>query len=256
VELVWARRAVAVLPINVPREQYSDIAGSVREEWTTALVARGVPVVERAQVDKVLAEMGIQQTFLVDPETTSRLGELMGAYAVLTGSVTPAGLRLKVHARLVKVRTGEALLAASGDVDPQLVKESGLLPEKREQPEALPPVVVIVPVEPEAEPAPQQASSPRQALQRRVTLRAPYPESYPGADTQRMAVQYAVMAIARQVGLNYDFDESYKNTNPQCRAWVTPTIVNMPAHEALDSILTPKGLSYRLRGDSIVLVRR
>jgi TolB-like protein len=127
VDLEWSRRAVAVLPISAPREEYNDLARSVREEWTTALVARGVPVVERAQVDKVLAELGVQQSVLVDAQTTSRLGEMAGAYAVLVGSITPAGYRVEVHARLVKVRTGKALLAASSDVDQSSLHPAELL---------------------------------------------------------------------------------------------------------------------------------
>lgn len=252
VELEWSRKAVAVLPISVPRKEDRDLARSVREEWTTALVGRGVPVVERVQMEKVLEELGVQQTFLVDAETTSKLGEMVGAYAVLTGSIAPAGQKLRIHARLLKVRTGEALLATSSDVDPHVLLELGLAPE------ALPIATVEQPMTmPAATPAvPQQGGSAQQALQKRVTLRRPYPESYPGAETHRMSVQYAVMAVVEQVGLRYNFDESRRNTDPQCREWVTPEIVNVAAYQALEMILAPKGLTYQLRGEEIVLVRR
>jgi len=93
------------------------------------------------------------------------------------------------------------------------------------------------------------ASSPR------VTLVPPYPPSYPGAPTDRLSVQYAVIELAKQAGLDYDWDQSFKNTNPVCRKWVTPRISQMPFREAMNSILTPLGLTYTLQGSKVVLSR-
>jgi hypothetical protein len=117
VELVRARKAVAVMPLSIAKREYAHIAQAVVEDWTTALVKRGVPVVERAQLDRVLLELGLQQTGLMDSDTTNKIGKLVGAYAVLTGTLVEGVQgRGTVHARLLKTGTGEVLVAASESI--------------------------------------------------------------------------------------------------------------------------------------------
>src|SRR5512136_1796574 len=61
-----------------------------------------------------------------------------------------------------------------------------------------------------------------------VTITSPYPQDYHDAPADRISVQYAVIAVARQVEIEYDWDSSFKNTDPECRRWITPQIVRMP----------------------------
>ena len=89
-----------------------------------------------------------------------------------------------------------------------------------------------------------------------VTITSPYPRDYPDAPTDRISVQYAVIAVARQVGIDYDWDPSFKNTDPVCRQWITPQIVRMPFPRAMDAILRPVGLTYTIANGKIVLGRR
>ncbi|MCH8828044.1 MAG: hypothetical protein IID45_00550 [Planctomycetes bacterium] len=94
------------------------------------------------------------------------------------------------------------------------------------------------------------------AVNKKVSLTAPYPASYKGAPRDKISVQYAVIEIAKQVGLRYDFKSSYANTNPICRRWVRPRIRNQTYQKALVSILRPVGLTYRITNGVIVLRRR
>jgi len=90
----------------------------------------------------------------------------------------------------------------------------------------------------------------------RVTLKASYDAPYKGARTDKLSVQYAVIAICGQAGLGYNWDESYKNTNPLCRRWVTPEIVDTPWPKALRKILDPKGLTYDIVDNQVILRRK
>jgi hypothetical protein len=89
-----------------------------------------------------------------------------------------------------------------------------------------------------------------------VNITSPYPRDYPDAPTDRISVQYAVIAVARQVGIQYDWDPSFKNTDPVCRQWITPQIVRMPFPQAMEMILGPVGLTYTIINGKIVLGRR
>ncbi|MFH1708182.1 MAG: PEGA domain-containing protein, partial [Planctomycetota bacterium] len=96
--------------------------------------------------------------------------------------------------------------------------------------------------------------TPPPELKGLVTLKKPYPQSYAGAETDRISAQYAVMEIVKQVGLGYNWDASFANTNPTCRKWVYPAIENKPCDEALQEILTPVGLDYITKGKQVILV--
>ncbi|MBN1570031.1 MAG: hypothetical protein JXA73_19455 [Acidobacteria bacterium] len=89
-----------------------------------------------------------------------------------------------------------------------------------------------------------------------VTLVPPY-ASVPNHDPDgRISVQYAVIEIGKQVGLGYDWDTSFKNTDPACRTWIRPKIKNKSCHKALEKILKPVHLTYSVNYGKIVLHRR
>ncbi len=77
-----------------------------------------------------------------------------------------------------------------------------------------------------------------------ITLRRPYDKCYPAAPTDRISVQYAVMAICRNVGIPFQFEKSKAAAGDACRRWVYPDFLDVPAGEALRELLTPLGLAY------------
>jgi hypothetical protein len=86
-----------------------------------------------------------------------------------------------------------------------------------------------------------------------VTLVPPYPASYPDAPTDKISVQYAVIAIADKAGIKYDWDKSFKLTDPVCREWIRPVIVNRPVAKALEMVLSPVNLTYTIRNGKIII---
>ena len=83
------RKAIAVLPFVDAGGNETNVGRQVAEELTTTLVNRGVSVVERSVFEKVIGELRIQHSSLVDSKTAQRVGNQIGAYAVLTGTVIP-----------------------------------------------------------------------------------------------------------------------------------------------------------------------
>jgi hypothetical protein len=94
------------------------------------------------------------------------------------------------------------------------------------------------------------------SLRRKVSLKAPYPQSDPGAPTDKISVQYAVMEILKQAGVEYDFKQSQANAGELARRWVTPNIVQRPCDTALNQILGSVGLTYEVANGKVVLKRK
>jgi hypothetical protein len=86
-----------------------------------------------------------------------------------------------------------------------------------------------------------------------VTLTQPYPLSNAGDESNRITVQYAVIQLAKQAKLGYDWDASQANAGEVCRKYITPQVEGIPLREALAEILTPEALTYDIRDGKIVL---
>jgi hypothetical protein len=92
------------------------------------------------------------------------------------------------------------------------------------------------------------------ALDKPVTLVSPYLSSYPGAPKDKLAVQYAVVAVLNQAGIGYDWGASATNIGATARRFVRPNITNATCREALSSILTPLSLTYTISDGKLVLM--
>ena len=90
-------------------------------------------------------------------------------------------------------------------------------------------------------------------LAAKVTLTKPYPVSYEGVGSDKISLQDAVMALAKQAKLGYDFGASQTNAGEVCRKFITPEIEGVPLREALAKILEPEALTYDIQSGKIVL---
>jgi hypothetical protein len=90
-------------------------------------------------------------------------------------------------------------------------------------------------------------------LATKVTLTKPYPLNYEGVESGRIPVQNAVMDLAKQAKLGYDWNASQTNAGEVCRKYITPELEGIPLREALDKILKPEALTYDVQDGKIVL---
>lgn len=141
-----AKIAVADFQCRIPDQ--ADLGWSVAENLRTALSRERVfTVVERAQLEKVLEELQLQATGVVDSETALKVGKALGATMVVIGSVTKIGNTYTLNTRFVNVETGtvehaDALTCRSLDDLPQAIEDLVAQITGRKRPE--PPAAVAV----------------------------------------------------------------------------------------------------------------
>jgi len=87
------------------------VASNVAEDLSTAMIKNKFHLVERGQLDKVLKELKIQDTGLIDPSTAKEIGNLTGCDLILVGSISDRGQFVVINARLLETETGKALIA-------------------------------------------------------------------------------------------------------------------------------------------------
>lgn len=87
------------------------VAANVAEDLYTSMINNDFPLVERGQLDKVLKELKIQDTALIDPTTAQKIGKLSGCDLILLGSISDRGQFVVINSRLMETATGKALVA-------------------------------------------------------------------------------------------------------------------------------------------------
>lgn len=108
-------QTVAVCPFNYASSGIEQFARLVTERMTNAIVAsKKCVVLERINLNQILSETKLSLTGAINQQSAVKIGNLMGAKAVVIGSVETDGLEVHVIARLVNVETGQ--VETSGEV--------------------------------------------------------------------------------------------------------------------------------------------
>jgi hypothetical protein len=111
VRQLGVRLHVTLLPLQ-PKGETTALANTVYDSLLTALLEQGrFQLAEREKLAAILREQKISQGALVDPDTTSTLGKIVGVEGILLGTVIQTSKALEVFSRFVDVESG-AILAA------------------------------------------------------------------------------------------------------------------------------------------------
>ncbi len=71
----------------------------------------GIRLVERARLQELIGEIQAQQSSYFETDTAARFGRLAGARFAVTGALASAGEELRIDLRVVRVESGEIVLA-------------------------------------------------------------------------------------------------------------------------------------------------
>ncbi|MFA5859913.1 MAG: FlgO family outer membrane protein [Elusimicrobiota bacterium] len=110
------RVSLAVLNFknDSPNKNWEYMGKAIPEIISTQLAKqRNLRVVERSQLDKALVEMNLGATGVIDTNTAQQVGKMIGAKAIVIGSITQLGKTISISSRLIDVATGEAITGAS-----------------------------------------------------------------------------------------------------------------------------------------------
>src|SRR5215216_1403721 len=111
------KKKIAVLPFHELDGRTTVLGAYLAEELITDLFNQGGrEIVERAMVDRLLGEIKLGQTGLVDPETAKKIGKLSGVDAVVTGTITDLKSYIAINCRLIDTQTGTIFAAAKINV--------------------------------------------------------------------------------------------------------------------------------------------
>ena len=103
-----ARKRLAVPPVEnqTQREIGGDMTGPIIQGLTRKK-NRSYDVIERSQLDKVLGEMGLGMTGVIDQSSAAQVGKMLGANYVVLGTIVSTSYRDEQYTKPYDVRAPE-----------------------------------------------------------------------------------------------------------------------------------------------------
>src|SRR5437899_483275 len=111
------KRKIAVLPFRELDGRATVLGTYMSEALVTQLVNSGnLEVVERTMLDRILSEMKLGESGLIDPNTAKRVGQVAGVDAIVTGTITDLQSYVAANCRLIDAATGRIFAAAEARI--------------------------------------------------------------------------------------------------------------------------------------------
>ncbi len=111
------KHKIAVLPFRELGGQPTVLGSYISEELVSDLFAvGGLEIIERSMLDKIIGEIKLDQSGLINPEAAKKFGSLAGADAIVTGTITDLQSYVALNCRLIDARTGRVFGAAQARI--------------------------------------------------------------------------------------------------------------------------------------------
>ena len=118
VKIYIPKKTIAIMDFSVIGMESNNINKFALEDMTTKIVQSGqYIVVERSKLDTILKEQKLADSGLLDESSASKVGKLLSADIILTGTFAKRGNKFKANLRLVDVATGIILVAINETID-------------------------------------------------------------------------------------------------------------------------------------------
>ena len=109
------KTSIAVVDFLNLKGEVTDGGRFFAEEFTVDLAkaGKGFKVIERNRLKVILDELKLASTGIIDEKTARKLGQIAGVDAIITGTATPLGDRIRLSVKMLAVDTAQVIAARS-----------------------------------------------------------------------------------------------------------------------------------------------
>ena len=111
------KKKIAVIEFSDLNDNVTDLGRFLAEELINELLKnkkdKGYEIVERRQLNKVLKQLKLSSSGLLDPKSMKEVGKILNVDSIVTGSLTDLGNDIKVNARIISVESAKIISSAS-----------------------------------------------------------------------------------------------------------------------------------------------
>ena len=148
-------KKIAIIPFSYAdgRAGVSKDGSVISERLTIKMInSHKFEIIERSVLDKVMTELKLQNSGMIDATSAQQLGKVLGVEAIITGTIVEtSGGQIEVNARLIKTETAQAIGASQVTVDKNWIGDASAAPQpepqayQQPQPAYQPPVAQAAP---------------------------------------------------------------------------------------------------------------
>jgi TolB-like protein len=112
------KKTIAVVDFTDLQGNPTELGRFLAEEFAVAMTRtrKGFEVIDRNHIKTILKEHKLTSTGLIDPATAKKLGHIVGADALLTGSLTPFSESVRVAVKVLDTNTARIIAADNADL--------------------------------------------------------------------------------------------------------------------------------------------
>lgn len=117
---MFINKKIAIIPFSYADGRADSIDGAVISERITMKMInlQKFEIIERSVLDKIMNELELQASGIMDANSTKELGKVLGVDAIITGTlIQMPGGKIEVNARLIKTETAQAIVAVQAIVE-------------------------------------------------------------------------------------------------------------------------------------------
>ncbi len=111
-------KTVAVVDFTDLEGNVTQLGRFLAEEISVDLTeaSKGFEVIERTHLKVILQEHKLSESGLIDPQTARKVGQIAGADALVTGTITPLGDTIRLSVKVLDTQTAKMIAAASENI--------------------------------------------------------------------------------------------------------------------------------------------
>jgi TolB-like protein len=126
-------KKIAIIPFSYADGRAATKDGSIISERLTIKMINmhKFEIIERSVLDKVMAELKLQSSGMIDASSAQQLGKVLGVEAIITGTIVEmqAG-QIEVNARLIKTETAQAIGASQVTLKKDWIGDAATAPQQ------------------------------------------------------------------------------------------------------------------------------
>ena len=112
------KKTIAVVDFTDLQGNVTELGRFLAEEFSAALAnaGKGFEVIDRVHLKSILKEHKLSESGLIDPATARKLGKIAGVGALVTGTITPFGERVRLSAKVLDTDSAKVICASRGNI--------------------------------------------------------------------------------------------------------------------------------------------
>ncbi len=112
------KKKLAVVDFTDLQGNVTELGRFISEEMSVSLAdsAKGFRIIDRTHLKAIIKEHKLSASGIINPETARKLGKISGVDALITGTLTPFGEKVRISVKVLDTTTADIISSVRGNI--------------------------------------------------------------------------------------------------------------------------------------------